>query len=312
MKQLIKNAGLPPDVEALCLGAANAMDDIFALLDFAESTERMTAPQLVNAREQFNFVLEDLDSPMRSGDEALKWALRVLDMVEFVLDRWSDIARIAPEGVLRDPDEFLTYVPALRRRIEGERDLRALMLRYETELGKVSKASKRMEQTQANLERTTAEAGRALLSEHFTTYAEDELKSAKTFRMWSIVMVGVAIAGAAVILLVPALRVDPNDWTAFAGKFALLGGIGTLAAYFARQATVHRRSGMWAKSLEIQLKSLPAFIEAVPPEGRAAAFLTLSQRVLGAPPNKDGDLVQDQGMPVMHLVDLVSAALKKS
>ncbi|MDD7929918.1 hypothetical protein [Microbacterium thalli] len=257
--------------------------------------------------------LDQLRRPLKDADVdgLLVWARRAVEVVQHWLSQFMSAARTDPL-FLNEMRLLSARAADLLEAAEREMDSLAIASSLRQNLERAEEVNEELEKTSSNLKRASGEAGQASLSTHFGTYATRELRWAWVFRLLSVVLVLLAVGGAAAILTNPDLRVSPNDWTGLTTKFALLAGLGSLAAYLARQAAVHRRTGVWAKSLEIQLDSFPAFIDGVPEDGRTAAYLALGQRVLGVPPNKDGDVAPDQGMPTAQIIDLITVALKKS
>ncbi|KQM58179.1 hypothetical protein [Agreia sp. Leaf210] len=130
-------------------------------------------------------------------------------------------------------------------------------------------------------------AGEASLSLYFETYAKQQLRSSVWFRAATIATIGVAIAVAANIP-----HGKSEDPVAAVYRIAIVAGVAGLATYFGRQSGHYRRLGTWAKGLQIQLQSFPAFMATISDENtRNLIHEAFAKRVLGSPPeaNSSGD-----------------------
>lgn len=176
---------------------------------------------------------------------------------------------------------------------------------HELLLGRIQESAREAATAADNAKRSAGIAGEASLSEHFSKYAESELKSANRFRIAAIGSVLVALAFA--LAFGP---IDTGNWPHLTWRIATVAGAGTLAAYFARQAGQHRRVYNWAKSLEVQLLSFPAFISPLGKEERTEIYRTFARRVLSGPPEKGVETSEDS-VGAAQLLDLVTALAKR-
>jgi hypothetical protein len=171
---------------------------------------------------------------------------------------------------------------ALLRDLRAANDLRTYrqnlnsVVKEATESASTAKKSALVAQTAAGT------SGGDSLSTHFDGLASGERWAANTFRVLALLAIG-ATPALAFYLPHPAANSIPE----LIYRILLIGGVGALAAYLGRQASQHRRTFNWARSLSVQLKSFPAFAEAAPDEmTKAAMFAEFSTRVLSAPPEK--------------------------
>lgn len=172
---------------------------------------------------------------------------------------------------------------------------------------RVQESASKAEQSASAAQQAAGVAGEVALSEHFATYASNELRTANWFR-------GFAIAGIIAALAVAAFAPHPpsNDWVALSYRVAQLAGIAALATYFGRQAAQHRRVHNWAKGLQVQLQSFPAFIAPIDEQStRDEIYSAFARRVLGAPPEKAGSS-SDEAYPTQQLVELATTVVKKA
>lgn len=146
-------------------------------------------------------------------------------------------------------------------------------------------------------------AGGSSLSAHFASYAKTEKRAAETFRALSIA----ALLGAVIVAVF--IHPSEGDWSGVVYRVAILGGVGALSAYFARQAGHHRRVFNWAKGLEVQLQSFPAFIEQTGTGARDDIYRAFAHRVLGAPPESSGS--SDDTLPTGQLIEALIALAKR-
>lgn len=147
-------------------------------------------------------------------------------------------------------------------------------------------------------------AGESSLSTFFEAYALHELRSSNSFRVATIA----TIVGAIIVAVAGSKEVG-DDLTRAIYHVAIVAGIAGLATYFGRQAGHHRRVGTWAKALQIQLQSFPAFMAAIPDDKvKGLVYEAFAKRLLGAPP--ESKVSSDTSAEVMTqpLIDAVLRA----
>ncbi len=155
--------------------------------------------------------------------------------------------------------------------------------------------------------------GSYALADYFGEYASEEKRAASRFRVATIVGIVVAIGVAVAFTLVEWTGSGPSDtdhWMRFISHGTIVLGVGTLTAYLGRQAGQHRRMFNWARSMEVQLKSFPAFIEPLTDEVQADIYRVFSHRVLAAPPDRDKG--SDEAIPTAQILDVALAAIKRT
>ncbi|MGC5223259.1 hypothetical protein ACPW96_11795 [Micromonospora sp. DT81.3] len=243
--------------------------------------------------------LRDFLSPASPREsELLRWAQITADLVNDYVRRMAGQMRNTPDEEKRVSDMH-DSLRAISDRITMLLDNEALR----------QEAVALVEQTQdaRDAARSAAGvAGSASLATHFAAYAGGERTAANTFRLLTIVAVVGGLAG--VLYLGP---LDAGDWAGITYRLAIVATAGALAGYFGRQAGQHRRMYNWAKSLEVQLQSFPAFVEPVPAEERGEVYRTFARRVLSAPPEKGMESTEDS-VGSAQLLDLLSALAKRS
>ncbi|PPF64523.1 hypothetical protein C5E11_03790 [Clavibacter michiganensis] len=144
-------------------------------------------------------------------------------------------------------------------------------------------------------------AGEASLSTYFENYAKQQLRSSNLFRIGTIVTIIAAIA-----IAVVGARDSSGDITEAIYHVAIVAGVAGLATYFGRQAGHHRRDGSWAKALQIQLQSFPAFMAAIPDDKtKALVYEAFAKRVLGAPPEAKTSSDTSAEVMTQPLIDAV-------
>lgn len=253
----------------------------------------------------------------KSGDlsvRLLTWSQKYAAELRTFMRRFS----VANPEWKRDTVTYLADSPVAEPFMMLDRRLHTLVPRIESELDNLAlrdRAERLVEQTQRALEKATAASdkatdaagltGNASLSTHFAKYAGGERWAANTFR---VLTVGAVAGGLTGVLATGPL--DPGDWAGITYRIAIAAAAAGLAAYFGRQAGQHRRMYNWAKSMEVQLQSFPAFIDSVEDEDRSAIYRTFSRRVLSAPPEKTGESNEDS-VGAAQLLDLITALTKR-
>ena len=229
---------------------------------------------------------------VRLGGEAhlLTWVTNTCRLFVSVL---NNLQRQWPEANL---EHQVTALGLGAERAAGMLDLLAIVERAREALGAAQEAA-------TKAKGAAGIAGGAALSGHFSTYAQTERRAAETFRLLSI--------AALIAAVIVAIFIHPaeGDWSGVVYRVAILGGVGALSAYFARQAGHHRRVFNWAKGLEVQLQSFPAFIEQTGTGARDDIYRAFAHRVLGAPPESSGG--SDDTLPTGQLIEALIALAKR-
>jgi hypothetical protein len=155
-------------------------------------------------------------------------------------------------------------------------------------------------------------AGDAALYSYFEDFSDKELRSATRFR-WATI----GAISAAVVIGAALPHGTASDWTSLAYRLIVVAGVGGLAAYLGRQASLHRRAYLWAKSISVQLQSFPAFAASLPEsETTGAVFQSFALRILGAPPASGEPLKRgaetSDTLTYNQLIELVTAWFKKA
>lgn len=238
---------------------------------------------VVDLVRELGFALENYDD-----DDALRWA----DMATRRLD---DILHRLPIALFYD-EEIRAHQRAastLRDRIQSTVDARA-----------IRDLAGEARQTQMRIAEAAGTVSSASMAIPFRKHAQREGRASLVFRFLS--------AGALVtaVILAALLPHRTGDWVEFAYRAATLAGMAGLSAYFARIAAQHRRVYDWARSLEVQLVSFPAFVQSVPEDQREDINRMFARRVLANPPERGVETAED--VPSGQVLDLVTAALKRT
>jgi len=155
--------------------------------------------------------------------------------------------------------------------------------------------------------------GSYTLADYFGEYATEEKEAANRFRTVTIAGIILAIGVAVAFTFIdwtPSVYSDTVRWMRVISHGTIVLGVGTLTAYLGRQAGQHRRMFNWAKSMEVQLKSFPAFIEPLTDDVQADIYRVFSHRVLAAPPDREKG--SDETIPAAQILDVALAALKRT
>ncbi len=268
------------------LAFIRALDDALSDMRYPASG-RDTFPGAVNP------ALEALPAVLRSedlGTATLEWCRTLLASIDKYLEGLDEDGYSVAEIFRGDANALIQQAALHLDDAKLRREARAL----------VEEAS-----TAAEAAKDAAGiAGGASLSEHFQHYARGERLAANAFRIATILV----IASAAIVALVWG-HPDPDDWAGTIYRLALLAGIGGLSAYLGRQAGQHRRMFNWAKSMDVQLKSFPAFMQPIPEDERGEIYRAFARRVLGAPPEKGVEGADD--VSASQLAEMVTILLKR-
>lgn len=275
-------------------------DGALATLDVMDN---LSEEKLLESRSGWTSAVEgslsQLSIAIRDGDDALlNWTFAASSAMR-------EAVRGAIDGGATALRPALDYVSAHFQRMASVRDLHRITRKAEEALDDTIEA-------RDTAKDAAGEAGNASLAHYFQIYADAEGRRANGFRWASIVSIAGAILLAVFfphsseeLPLVPA-----GELAGVIYRLAILAGVGGLAAYFGRLSGHHRRTHNWAKSIEVQLNSFPAFMKAVPDDDRGDVFRAFARRVLGQPPEK-GVETPDESLPVNQLVDLVAALAKR-
>lgn len=167
-------------------------------------------------------------------------------------------------------------------------------------------SSTKSEESEAKAKEATGEIGEASFVTHFADYAKNQRVYAEWLR-WATVALIAGVVAYAVLGDHP----DVGDWVGLISRGAVLAGGTAIAAYLARQSGQHRRAAEWAKSIEIQLRTFPAFVDGAPEEDRSYILRLLAARILASPPEKQGT-ASDDSVSYAQVHDLMSSLSKKT
>ncbi|WP_131798139.1 hypothetical protein [Clavibacter tessellarius] len=164
-----------------------------------------------------------------------------------------------------------------------------------------------IENTARVVKSASGEVGGLKLYSYFQAYANAQHKSANIFRGATIVLI-VAAGVSSFALPHPTVA----EWPALVVRLTSIAAIVGLAAYCGRQATGHRRIADWARALEVQLQSLPAFVDAIQGDSqRDAIYAAFAGRILGSPPDLKAGPSEGSEMPLAQMIDFLSAMMRK-
>lgn len=244
--------------------------------------------------------LSELGSALRADTDVaiLVWAMNAAELLREPVAQATDDPELNSKlrAILQNQVEHLDRAIRVAR---WELDAQSIRSQTDTLLEEVTDAAEKAKDA-------AGISGGATLSSHFANYARAEVISANVFRGLAVLGI-VSAVGIALALGKP----EPDDWAGLGFRIAVLAGLGILSAYFARQAGQHRRIFNWARGMEVQLKSFPAFIDQFPADQQAEINVALARRVLGAPPEKGRDAADDT-LPVTQVIDLATALAKRS
>jgi hypothetical protein len=217
----------------------------------------------------------------------LDFALRMLDSMRAML-HGHDPVGYWPSAV-RESREALLVSTGLLNALDSEEEVRASV--------------ERVRDLESAAQESAGNAGAADLSIHFGEYADRELRLSFWFRAATFVGLGSSVGAAYLIHL----AITDASISSLIYRVTLTVGIAGLAAYFARLGGQHRRLGNWARSVQVQLKSLAAFTATITDDGvRNQVQQEFARRVLGAPPERAAGGNDQVSIPVAEILTFLN------
>ena len=263
-------------------------------------------------RDQTDSILGELPNLVASGDGAgvLAWCRRINQYLVPVLRmNTGDIDQHSTSDYIDAVHYFTPHLDAVMdedQRIASAEEAERYRAVSADLLEEVQVLADEARGTASSLQDAAGMGGSASLSSHFEIYAKAEKQSANIFRGLTIGAIGIAVM-CAVVLPHPA----SDDWPGIVYRLAVVLGIAGLGTYFGRQAGQHRRVYNWAKALQVQLQSFPAFMEAVRDEETSASiYAAFAKRVLGAPPEAGHEA--DSSIDANQVIELATAVAKRN
>ncbi|WP_157498835.1 hypothetical protein [Geodermatophilus sp. Leaf369] len=198
------------------------------------------------------------------------------ELAKATANAWSGL------GDVPNRERFFVDAQALLdtgRRIAEEEDLRRVAARVrvkETTLDAAVEAAQATLETQREAAGVSGSLG---LATHFSELAKNESKRADLF-------LGAAIAVVVAFIVIVAFFVPHTDVAVtelISRAIIALPGFG-LAAYLAREGGRHRHVAQWAKSLEVQLKTVDAFAAPMTTADVSEVRKAFASRAFGAVP----------------------------
>ncbi|WP_433504876.1 hypothetical protein ACQP04_35915 [Pseudonocardia halophobica] len=125
------------------------------------------------------------------------------------------------------------------------------------------------------------------LASHFADHATEQKASADRLRIGASALLIVISIFAGVVVFRAELT-NRADITELA-KVAITLPLAALAAYLGREASRHRRAADWSRQLEIQLRTLDAFIAPMSDQEQNRQRVELGRRVFGASDVKEAE-----------------------
>lgn len=294
----LESARLADEVRSIASEVLRIIEQIVVTADLRWPTHMVDGPINTSA----NNTLDQLREVLKRANN-----VAVLDWVKHSAMATINWMAFPPENVnWSDLREIAEPLPSVAQRANLLLDSYSLEDERDRILEDVRRSAEVAASAAQKAQKSAGVSGSSSLATHFSTYARQERKAAESFRVLAIV--GVLGALVAAIAFGP---IEPGDWSHLTYRLAVVAAAGTLAAYFARQAGQHRRVYNWAKSLEVQMKSFPAFVEPIAEVERVEIYRAFARRVLSGPPEK-GSEVSEDNVGAAQLLDLVTALAKKA
>lgn len=125
--------------------------------------------------------------------------------------------------------------------------------------------------------------GETATAGHYGKHADQQAKQAN---LWRLISMGLA-AAALLIAAYVAIAVDAStEWQRLVAKLGVSAAFGGVAAYAARQSSLHRAQERKFRALELELAAFGPFTEDLPDEQRDSLRATMADRAFKG---KDGD-----------------------
>lgn len=228
---------------------------------------------------------------------ASQTAAEVLRVAEAVVTLTEDIFEWLSSGGGFDASEPQWAGAALARRADLAREREAIRYRARALSGLEEIEALRIEvqelrdraivdADQASDAKHSAEAaagstGVVQIAEHFKTLADHELKQANQLR-WS--AIGMLVASAVFAGVV--VYVSGGDDSDVLRRLSVSALAFLLGLYLTREAAHHRGHGRWARTIEVQLKTMDAFASPMSAEGRESLRSLLAARTFASGPHE--------------------------
>ncbi|MFT2707236.1 hypothetical protein [Clavibacter zhangzhiyongii] len=249
--------------------------------------------------EEVEATFEDLPIVLRDGSAAAHdWAKRILFILQEAVQRavmfgdasYEELGRITERRIAGDIQSVATSQTADKVAARGEEILEDLST-YE-EIARKS----------------SGRVGGEGLATYFRTYAGEQKLAADAFRILTLGLIGLAA------VLAFSLPHDPADgWTGAIARVSVVAAVGGLAAYTGRQSGQHRKLADWARTLQVQLLSLEAFIGPIDDQqSRNDIYSAFARRVLGAPPAGSKNESDPPEINSSQIIDIISAFARKA
>lgn len=245
----------------------------------------------------FERSLQDFRDALGDGEEGvlLTWAERALALCVEAFQKDASI----PDGQDSHLDTELALIMSMKDRASLALDLLSYSRRAEQTLASI-------EESQVKAQVAAGEIGESSFVRHFADHARSQRNYAEILRWLTVTLIG-GVTAYAILAEHPAA----NDWVGLFSRGAVVAGITAISAYLARQSGQHRRASEWARAIEIQLRTFPAFVEGVSDDDRSFIVRQLATRILASPPEKGPSSGEDL-VSFAQALDVVGSVAKRN
>ena len=185
-------------------------------------------------------------------------------------------------------------IAALRERLT----INALVDRATFAAASAGRAEADAQRAAVHSKEAAGDAAAGELSEHFETLADHEHRAATVWRAIALSL-GFVVSGVALLVLGDAEDLSAVDAVR---KIAVGFPLAVMAAYSARESSGHRSTYLWARRVEVQLRTMRAFIEPLDDQLRQAVLTIVAFRAFADQPNSAGG--EGAGNPPMAVGEL--------
>jgi len=153
-------------------------------------------------------------------------------------------------------------------------------------------------------EEAAGTAGVSALASHFDAYSARERRAAGWLRLIAsgCILLVVAAAGTTVVMA----RGHSFGWSEVA-RISVALPFAVLAGYYARLSAIREKGAVWAAGLAVQLKTIRAYVDNLPPDTGLSIMTAFAKRVFGA--NDIADVAQLPSVDVQPLAEAILRAI---
>lgn len=278
--------------DPVSLSRTNELLDIVRLVG-RRLSEGVVEEVALSALEDLVQGLDALESSLASPDASRQARAELMRPLDYLVDRLGDLSS---SSSAKGSTQTLRTKLDLYRSVESATGAAA----------DAERLRQHAAQSASHIDDIAGGEAAGELSNHFADFAQSEKTGADAFRAAAMALAGGAAAVAVILLW--GLE-DPSVGQVLRKGLITLP-ILLLAAYLAREASAHRTTYRWLKTVEVQLRTVKAYTDPLPEPTREVIQQTFGRYVFGNGPigrtlPDEGRLVDDLAV-LRQVVDLIS------